>query len=65
MTLGDILLGLMVASGFFVSAAVSRFFRGKMAGVVIGGVSGIAVSVLIMVYGLTDVFSVAPPAVEN
>jgi hypothetical protein len=65
MTLGDILLGLMVASGFFISATVSRFFRGKMAGIVIGGVSGIAMSVLILVYGLTDVFGIAPAVVEN
>ncbi len=56
MTIGQILLGLLVASGFFVSAAVSRLFRGTMAGVVIGGVVGIGVSVLIMFYGLPDVF---------
>ncbi|MDP5084043.1 MAG: hypothetical protein NWQ23_01390 [Yoonia sp.] len=65
MTLGDILLGLLVASGFFVSAGVSRFFRRSMAGVIIGGVCGIAVSVLIMVYGLTDVFGTVPEVANN
>jgi hypothetical protein len=65
MSLGDLILGLLVASGFFVSAIVSRIFRGKMAGIFIGGVTGLAVSVFILVYGLTDVFSVAPAAVEN
>lgn len=56
MTVGDILLGLLVACGFFVSAAISRMFRRKMAGVVIGGVCGIGFSVLVLVYGLTEVF---------
>ncbi len=60
MTLGDILLGLLVACGFFVAAWVSRFFRRTMAGVIIGGVCGIGVSVLILFYGLGDVFGVAP-----
>ncbi|HEV8033202.1 hypothetical protein [Yoonia sp.] len=65
MTLGDLILGILVALGFFVSAAVSRVFRGRMAGIFIGGVVGLAVSVFILVYGLTDVFAVAPVAVEN
>ncbi|MFA8443810.1 hypothetical protein [Yoonia sp.] len=65
MTLGDLVLGLLVALGFFVSAAISRMFRGRMAGIFIGGVVGLAVSVFILVYGLTDVFAVAPAAVEN
>ncbi|MFO8128046.1 hypothetical protein [Yoonia sp.] len=65
MTLGDLLLGLLVALGFFVSAIVSRMFRGRAAGIFIGGVTGLAVSVFILVYGLTDVFAVAPPAAEN
>jgi hypothetical protein len=65
MTLGDLILGLLVALGFFVSALVSRMFRRPMAGIFIGGVAGLAVSVFILVYGLTDVFSIAPPAAEN
>ena len=65
MTLGDILLGLLVACGFFVSAAVSRIFRRTMSGVIIGGVAGIAVSVLILVYGLTDIFGTAPALANN
>ena len=65
MTLGDLILGLLVAFGFFVSAIVSRMFRGRMAGIFIGGVTGLAVSVFILAYGLTDVFSVAPSAAEN
>lgn len=65
MTLGDILLGLLVACGFFVSAAVSRFFRRAMSGVIIGGVAGIAVSVVILVYGLTDIFGAAPNLGNN
>jgi len=65
MTIGDLFLGLLVALGFFVSAFVSRMFRGRMAGIFIGGVSGLAVSVFILVYGLTDVFSIAPVAAEN
>ncbi|EBA11491.1 hypothetical protein RCCS2_02493 [Roseobacter sp. CCS2] len=65
MTMGDLLLGLLVALGFFVSALVSRMFRGKMAGIFIGGVTGLAVSVFILVYGLTDVFNIAPPTAEN
>ncbi len=65
MTLGDILLGLLVACGFFVSAAVSRLFRGKMAGVIIGGVCGIGFSVLVLVYGLTEVFNTGPAVVDN
>lgn len=65
MTIGDLFLGLLVALGFFVSAFVSRMFRGRMAGIFISGVSGLAVSVFILVYGLTDVFSIAPVAAEN
>lgn len=56
MTVGDILLGLLVTTGFFAAAAVSRLFRGHMAGIVIGGVMGIALSVAIMAYGFSDVF---------
>lgn len=65
MTLGDLALGLLVATGFFVSAGVSRFFRRGMAGVFIGGVVGLAVSVFILVYGLTDIFAVAPDVLTN
>jgi hypothetical protein len=65
MTLGDILLGVLVVFGFFVSAAVSRMFRRTMSGVIIGGVVGIAVSVTILFYGLNDVFAVAQTSVEN
>lgn len=65
MTLGDILLGILVVFGFFVSAAVSRMFRRTMSGVIIGGVVGIAVSVSILFYGLSDVFAVAQTSVEN
>jgi len=65
MTLGDILLGVLVVFGFFVSAAVSRMFRRTMSGVIIGGLVGIAVSVTILFYGLNDVFAVAQTSVEN
>ncbi len=65
MTLGDLILGLLVASGFFVSATVARMFRGWTAGVIFGGVAGFAVSIAILGYGLTDVFSIAPAAAEN
>ena len=65
MTLGDILLGVLVVFGFFVSAAVSRMFRRTMSGVIIGGVVGIAVSVTILFYGLNDVFAVAQTSGEN
>ncbi len=54
MTLGDILLGLLVACGFLISAAVSRMFRKPMAGVIIGGVAGMAISVMILIYGLNN-----------
>lgn len=56
MSMTDILIGFLVAGGFFVSALVSRMFRRTGTGVVIGGVAGIAVSVLILYYGLADLF---------
>lgn len=65
MTLGDLLLGLLVALGFFVSAMVSRMFRNRMSGILLGGVTGLAVSVFVMVYGLTDVFSIAATDADN
>ncbi|MBE0413183.1 hypothetical protein [Yoonia sp.] len=52
MTMVDVLIGFMIAGGFFVSAIVSRMFRRTAAGVVIGGVAGILVSVLVLYYGL-------------
>ena len=54
MTVGNILLGLLIACGFFLSAAVSRLFRKATAGIIIGGVSGIALSVMFLFYGLPD-----------
>ncbi|MEM8536438.1 MAG: hypothetical protein AAGF56_01115 [Pseudomonadota bacterium] len=62
MTFGDILLGFLVACGFFVSAFVGRGFRGRMAGVLVGGVVGLGVSVAVLYYGLTEVFEL--PAQE-
>ena len=56
MTVANILIGFLVATGFFVAAAVSRMFRRTATGVLIGGVAGIAVSVLILYYGLSDLF---------
>ena len=54
MTVANFLIGFLVASGFFVSAAVSRMFRRTATGVLIGGVVGIGVSVAILYYGLGD-----------
>ncbi len=65
MTLGDILLGLLVACGFLISAAVSRMFRKPMAGVIIGGVAGMAVSVMILIYGLNNVAALGQAGLEN
>lgn len=65
MTIGDILLGLLIACGFFLSAAVGRMFRRRMSGVVFGGVVGIAFSVTVLVYGLNNVFAVATADVAN
>lgn len=56
MSVADILIGFLVAGGFFVSASVSRLFRRPMAGIIVGGVVGIAFSVFMMVYGFADVF---------
>lgn len=56
MTLGQILIGFLIAIGFFVSAIVSRFFRRGMTGIIIGGVSGLAFSVLVLAYGMDQVF---------
>ena len=60
MTMEQIVLGAVVASGFFLSALVSRMFRQPVAGVVFGGVAGIALSVAVLTYGLGG--PVAPSA---
>jgi hypothetical protein len=65
MTVVDILFGLLVALGFFVAAAVSRMFRRPMTGIIIGGVAGIAISVVILVYGLNNVFAIAQTVEGN
>lgn len=56
MTLGDILFGFLIASGFFVSALVGRLLRRTSSGVLLGGVTGLGVSVAFLYYGLTSVF---------
>lgn len=56
MTIADILIGFLIAGGFFVAAAVSRLFRRTSTGIIIGGVVGIAFSVVILRYGLAEVF---------
>lgn len=55
MTMEQIVLGAVIASGFFLSAFVSRLFRRSVAGVVFGGVAGIALSVAVLSYGLTQI----------
>ena len=65
MTVGDILLGLLIACGFFLSAAVGRMFRSRRAGIVFGGFVGIAFSVTVLIYGLNNVFDVAAADVAN
>ncbi|WP_296424930.1 hypothetical protein [Yoonia sp.] len=57
MTITNILMGFLITGGFFVAAAVSRLFRNASAGIVVGGVAGIAVSVLVLRYGLADLFA--------
>ncbi|MDX8352336.1 hypothetical protein [Cognatiyoonia sp. IB215182] len=56
MSIADFLLGFLVAGGFFVSAAISRLFRRTATGIIVGGVMGIAFSVVILRYGLADQF---------
>ncbi|MDA9979876.1 hypothetical protein N9E38_00380 [Yoonia sp.] len=65
MTLGDILLGFLIACGFFVSALVSRMFRRRLTGVIIGGVVGLAFAVTILVYGINNVFATGQAGLEN
>ncbi len=60
MTIANILMTILVAGGFFVAAAVGHMFRRATTGIIIGGVSGIAVSVLMLVYGVNNVFEFAP-----
>ncbi len=60
MTMADILIGLMIVTGFFVSAAISRLFRRGMTGIIIGGVAGLGVSVAILYYSLDQLFDLAP-----
>lgn len=65
MTFGDLFLGLLVATGFFVSAFVSPMFRNRRTGVLIGGVTGLALSVAVLAYGLTNVFAIGGAAAGN
>jgi hypothetical protein len=65
MTMGDILLGLLIVTGFFVSAAVSRVFRRVTAGIIIGGVAGLAVSVAMLFYGMEQLFPQSPDMVSD
>ena len=65
MTVGDILLGFLIACGFFLSAAIGRMFRRRMTGIVFGGFVGIAFSVTVLVYGLNNVFSMSGNDIAN
>ena len=65
MTVGDILLGFLIACGFFLSAAVSRMFRRRMSGIIFGGFVGVAFSVTVLIYGLNNVFAIAGADVTN
>lgn len=60
MTMADILIGLMIVTGFFVSAAISRLFRRGLTGIIIGGVAGLGVSVAILYYSLDQLMVLAP-----
>lgn len=53
MTMQQVVLAVLIASGFFLSACVGRLFRRAVAGVVFGGVAGIALSVAVLSYGLS------------
>jgi len=64
-TVGDILLGLLIACGFFLSAGVGRMFRSRRSGIIFGGVVGLAFSVTALVYGLNSVFDVATAEAAN
>lgn len=65
MTAANFIMGVLIASGFFVSAIVGRMFRKPATGIVMGGVAGVAVSVTVLVYGLNNVFEFAPAMAEN
>ncbi|MGJ8622266.1 MAG: hypothetical protein ACSHW1_05765 [Yoonia sp.] len=65
MSFADIIMGIFIAGGFFVAALVSRFFRRPLTGVLLGGVVGLGVSVIVLVYGLNNVFSFGNVVVEN
>jgi hypothetical protein len=65
MTMGDILFGLLIACGFFLSAAVGRFFRSRRSGIIFGGVIGLAFSVTALVYGLNTVFDIPTAEAAN
>lgn len=65
MSIADILLGFLVAGGYFVSAIVSRLFGRAATGIIVGGVLGVAFSVVILRYGLAEYFdAVLAPAAE-
>jgi uncharacterized membrane-anchored protein YitT (DUF2179 family) len=65
MTMEQVVLGSVVALGFFLSAAVSRWFRRPVAGIVFGGVAGIALSVAVLSYGLNEVVQPDVAVVEE
>ncbi len=65
MSIANILMGIFVACGFFVSAAIGHMFRRALTGIVIGGVAGLAVSVLVLIYGMNNVFEYGPAMVDN
>ncbi|MFQ1700543.1 hypothetical protein ACJ5NV_08105 [Loktanella agnita] len=65
MSIADILIGFLVAGGFFVAAAVSRLFRRSSTGIIIGGVVGIAFSVVILRYGLAEFFDAVVVTAEE
>ena len=65
MTFANLLMGVFIAFGFFVSAAVGRLFRKSATGILLGGVAGIAVSVVVLIYGLNNVFDFTQTVVEN
>jgi heme O synthase-like polyprenyltransferase len=65
MTAANVLMGILIAFGFFVSAAVGRLFHKSSTGIVIGGVVGLAVSVVVFIYGLNNVFDFGAAVVEN
>ncbi len=65
MTMEQVVLGAVVAIGFFLSAAVSRWFRRPVAGIIFGGVAGIALSVAVLSYGLTEIMAATPVVVED